>query len=57
MPTDIEIAQAAKMLPITEIAKSINIPDDALIPYGRYKAKVDPARAGRSASAAQSWCS
>lgn len=36
MPTDIEIAQAAKMLPITEIAKSINIPDDALIPYGRY---------------------
>ena len=46
MPTDIEIAQAAKMLPITEIAKSINIPDDALIPYGRYKAKVDPRALG-----------
>ena len=46
MPTDIEIAQAAKMLPITEIAKSINIPDDALILYGRYKAKVDPRALG-----------
>ena len=42
MPTDIEIAQKAQMLPITEIAKSINIPDDALVPYGKYKAKVDP---------------
>ena len=42
MPTDIEIAQKAQMLPIIEIAKSINIPDDALVPYGKYKAKVDP---------------
>lgn len=41
MPTDIEIAQAAHMLPITEIASGIDIPDDALVPYGRYKAKVD----------------
>ncbi len=46
MPTDIEIAQKAQMLPITEIAKSINIPDDALVPYGKYKAKVDPQALG-----------
>jgi len=41
MLTDIEIAQAAKMQPITEIAKTVNIPDDKLEPYGKYKAKVD----------------
>lgn len=41
MPTDIEIAQAAQMLPITEIAANLNIPDAAFIPYGRYKAKID----------------
>lgn len=46
MPTDIEIAQKAQMLPIAEIAKSINIPDDALVPYGKYKAKVDPQALG-----------
>ncbi len=41
MLTDIEIAQAAKMQPITEIAKNANVPDDKLEPYGKYKAKVD----------------
>ena len=41
MLTDIEIAQAAKMQPITEIAKTANVPDDKLEPYGKYKAKVD----------------
>ena len=46
MPTDIDIAQAAKMLPITEVASSLSIPDEALIPYGRYKAKVDPRALG-----------
>ncbi len=40
MLTDIEIAQSAKMLPITEIAKQLEITDDELIPYGKYKAKV-----------------
>ncbi|MGN0742470.1 MAG: formate--tetrahydrofolate ligase, partial [Candidatus Fimadaptatus sp.] len=49
MPTDIEIAQAAKMLPITDIAAGLNIPDEALIPYGRYKAKVDPRALGDAA--------
>ena len=40
MLTDIEIAQHARMLPIFEIAERLGIPDDALIPYGRTKAKV-----------------
>ena len=43
MPTDIEIAQAAHPRRIEEIAKAAGIPEDALSPYGRYIAKVDPA--------------
>lgn len=42
MMTDIEIAQQAKMLPITEIAENLGINDDELELYGRYKAKVSP---------------
>ncbi len=38
--SDIEIAQKAKMVRITELAKKLGIPDDALEPYGHYKAKV-----------------
>ena len=41
MPTDIDIAQKAKMLRIAEIAKSrLGIDDEHLEPYGHYKAKV-----------------
>ena len=40
MPTDIEIAQAATLTPIPEIAALIGIPEEALEPYGRTKAKV-----------------
>ncbi len=43
MPTDIEIAQAAKIRPIGDIARAAGIPEEALSPYGRYIAKVDPA--------------
>ncbi|MCX7676457.1 MAG: formate--tetrahydrofolate ligase [Alteraurantiacibacter sp.] len=43
MPTDIEIARQAKLIPITEVARNAGIPDEALIPYGKYKAKVDTA--------------
>ena len=39
--TDIEIAQACKMKPITEIAKSIDIDDKYIEQYGKYKAKID----------------
>ncbi|HWD60631.1 MAG TPA: formate--tetrahydrofolate ligase, partial [Stellaceae bacterium] len=38
--SDIQIAQAATMRPIGEIAAKLGIPDEALSPYGRYKAKV-----------------
>ena len=40
MFTDLEIAQAAKMAPVTEIAKELGIDDDSLELYGKYKAKV-----------------
>jgi formate--tetrahydrofolate ligase len=40
VPSDIEIAQAAKMKPIREIAAKLGIPDEALSPYGHYKAKI-----------------
>jgi formate--tetrahydrofolate ligase len=43
MATDIEIARKAKMKPIGEIASRLGIPDDALEPYGRTKAKIDMA--------------
>ena len=39
--SDIEIAQAAKMQPITEIAKVAGVDDKYLEQYGKYKAKVD----------------
>jgi len=38
--SDIEIAQAANILPIQEIAAKLEIPGDALIPYGHDKAKI-----------------
>ena len=41
MKTDIEIAQGAKLLPITEIAAKLGIGGEALEPYGRSKAKLD----------------
>jgi formate--tetrahydrofolate ligase len=39
--SDIQIAQAATMRPIGEIADRLGIPDAAVSPYGRYKAKID----------------
>ena len=39
--TDIEIAQATPMQPITEIAKVAGVDEKYLEQYGRYKAKVD----------------
>ena len=40
MKTDIEIAQEAKLIPITEVAKSLDIDADDLELYGKYKAKL-----------------
>jgi formate--tetrahydrofolate ligase len=39
--TDLEIAQSAKMKKITEVAKSLNLGEDDLELYGKYKAKID----------------
>ncbi|MDP4161400.1 MAG: formate--tetrahydrofolate ligase, partial [Bacillota bacterium] len=40
MKSDIEIAQAAKMRPITEIAQKLDLLEDDIETYGKYKAKV-----------------
>ena len=41
MLSDIVIAQAAKMLPIAKVADKLGLTDEDLIPYGRYKAKIN----------------
>lgn len=40
VPSDLEIAQSAQVLPITEIAERVGIRTEELIPYGTEKAKV-----------------
>ncbi len=40
MNHDLAIARATKLKPIAEIAAKLGVPDDALEPYGRYKAKI-----------------
>lgn len=39
--SDIEIAQEAKMLPINDIAAKLEIPEEYVENYGKYKAKID----------------
>jgi formate--tetrahydrofolate ligase len=40
MTSDIHIAQRATMQRISQVAATLGIPDDALEPYGHYKAKI-----------------
>ncbi|HUL68807.1 MAG TPA: formate--tetrahydrofolate ligase [Gemmatimonadales bacterium] len=40
VPSDIAIAQAAKLRPIAEVAAEIGLGPDEILPYGRYKAKI-----------------
>ena len=40
MKSDIEISRQTKLLPISEIAKKVDIPTEELIPYGKYIAKL-----------------
>ena len=40
MASDIDIAQKAKLKRINEIAAGLDIPEEHLVPYGHYKAKV-----------------
>jgi formate--tetrahydrofolate ligase len=41
MKSDIEIAQAAVMKPILEIAKNLDLQEDEIESYGKYKAKIN----------------
>jgi formate--tetrahydrofolate ligase len=43
MPTDLEIARAATMRPIVDVAADLGLGEDDVELYGRYKAKVKPA--------------
>lgn len=40
VPSDIEIAQAARLRPIADVAREAGLDPDEILPYGRYKAKV-----------------
>ncbi|HET9707418.1 MAG TPA: formate--tetrahydrofolate ligase [Gemmatimonadales bacterium] len=40
VPTDIAIAQAAKLRPIADVARELGLADDEVEFYGRYKAKI-----------------
>ncbi len=50
MLSDIEIAQAAKLKPISSIAKRLGVAGKELIPYGSHIAKLDPACLSRLSS-------
>jgi len=41
MLSDIQIAQNAKLKPVSEIASELGVPEEYLIPYGKNKAKID----------------
>jgi formate--tetrahydrofolate ligase len=41
IPSDIEIAQSAQIVPITQIAKKAGILESELHPHGNYEAKID----------------
>ena len=47
VPSDLEIAQSAKLRHITEIASDIGIKEDELELYGNYKAKITLSILGR----------
>jgi formate--tetrahydrofolate ligase len=40
VPSDIAIAQAARLRPIAEVAGELGLGPDEILPYGRYKAKI-----------------
>jgi formate--tetrahydrofolate ligase len=40
MKSDIEIAQEATLIPVTEVAAGLGLETDEFDPYGRYKAKI-----------------
>jgi formate--tetrahydrofolate ligase len=51
--SDIEIARAAKLKPITQIAEAVGLSPEDIEPYGRYKAKIPLSVAERFADRPQ----
>ncbi|HPP81925.1 MAG TPA: formate--tetrahydrofolate ligase, partial [Deltaproteobacteria bacterium] len=49
MKTDIEIAQSCELKPIAEVASSLGLSEDEIVPYGRHIAKVPLSVMGRLA--------
>jgi formate--tetrahydrofolate ligase len=51
MPTDLEINEAARPLPLSAVAERLGLDPERVVPYGRHKAKVwlDPADQPRGA--------
>jgi formate--tetrahydrofolate ligase len=47
VPSDIAIAQAAKLRPIADVAAEVGLGPDEILPYGRYKAKIAPEAVAR----------
>ena len=48
VPSDIAIAQAAKMRPIQDVAAELGLGPDDILPYGRYKAKISAEAVARA---------
>lgn len=48
-PSDIDIARAARLVPIAQIGEALGLPAEALIPYGNDKAKIGSAFLGSRA--------
>lgn len=44
LPSDLEIARATRIRPIADIAAAAGVNPEALEQYGRFKAKIDPAK-------------
>ncbi len=42
VPSDIAIAQAAKLRPIADVAAEVGLGPEEILPYGRHKAKIGP---------------
>jgi len=47
VPSDIAIAQAAKMRPVADIARELGLADDEVELYGKYKAKISLSAIGK----------
>ena len=48
VPSDIAIAQAAKLRPIQDVAAELGLGPDDILPYGRYKAKISAEAVARN---------